>query len=815
MKPHLAPLAIMLSLSLLLTSCSTSPRPQTGGQRGDVNLAHLNFLVEDVKIAGQPMAIIHIYSEAPKYEWVDASGEGIACVDDAARAAVVYLEDYELTRDKQSLDKAYRLLNFTLYMQAEDGEFYNFIYDREGTINKNGITSYKTSGWWAVRAGWALAAGIRVLKDEDETYTARLEESFLRLSEVWSADVAAMYGKFSQVNGVNVPAWLITDGADVTSVALLALLEYDRATGGSHAPTRDLIAKLAEGLSLFQYGDHRNYPFGLHPGSVAAPFAWHAWGSTQTFVLAQAGAQLGKQEWISSARREADAYFSRLTAGQMVNEWGVLPLPYSQIAYGINSIAQGYLALARATQDDTYGKLAGLTVGWLYGNNAAGFAMYDPATGRGYDGLQGSSTFRINLNSGAESTIEALMALQAVQKDPIALQYLHHKPAEEGSLSWQVLEAELADQVAGDKVQSYKTATGTGAGFWSNRHYVTVGPEDSFVQDFSIPATGKYFLYSAFLKQGALKDAMRIEAIKAPTPPVIDGELSEWTVAQPLPANAISNILRGAASWGSAESDAFTAFVMWDQDNFYISAQVLDPGHSQTETGSSVWKGDVLWVYLSTRKENSSVEHKLTFAQTPDGSQVWSWKANSFLPGAQLAWKATETGYTYEAALPWKSLNVTTPDLDREMGLELGRGCCITGFMDLSGADPDVAANLISTKLVETLSEGSQTLEVGPSGPDAVAMHWNLDGAGFRSQNQAGSPDRDYLWLERLTSLPVELSAGAHTLTFEYGGSDPRRKASVDGFLLMPAMLQKTFTSPQGTLVLTYDIESGKISFQE
>src|SRR5688572_129790 len=54
--------------------------PADNVDRGDVNLTHLNFLVEDVDIAGQPMAITHIYSEYPSYEWVDASGEGIAAV---------------------------------------------------------------------------------------------------------------------------------------------------------------------------------------------------------------------------------------------------------------------------------------------------------------------------------------------------------------------------------------------------------------------------------------------------------------------------------------------------------------------------------------------------------------------------------------------------------------------------------------------------------------------------------------------------------------------------------------------------------------
>ena len=42
----------------------------------------------------------HSYlQQVPQYEWVDASGEGIAALDDAARAAVVYLTDYERTGD--------------------------------------------------------------------------------------------------------------------------------------------------------------------------------------------------------------------------------------------------------------------------------------------------------------------------------------------------------------------------------------------------------------------------------------------------------------------------------------------------------------------------------------------------------------------------------------------------------------------------------------------------------------------------------------------------------------------------------------------
>jgi len=195
--------------------------PGARATRGDVNLSHLNFLVEDVTIAGQPMAITHIYSESPRYEWVDASGEGIAALDDAARAAVVYLTDYERTADPASLDKARRLLNFAMYLQADDGEFYNFITDRNGTINKTGNTSYKSSGWWAARGGWALALGYRALKSQDTAYADVLRDHFTRIRDVWAREVASTYGKFNSVHGLNVPGWLVGQGADVTSIAVL------------------------------------------------------------------------------------------------------------------------------------------------------------------------------------------------------------------------------------------------------------------------------------------------------------------------------------------------------------------------------------------------------------------------------------------------------------------------------------------------------------------------------------------------------------------------------------------------------------------
>jgi hypothetical protein len=44
--------------------------------------------------------------------------------------------------------------------------------------------------------------------------------------------------------------------------------------------------------------------------------------------------------------------------------------------------------------------------------------MYNPQTGRCFDGINDKTT--INKNSGAESTIEALLTLEALEENPVS-----------------------------------------------------------------------------------------------------------------------------------------------------------------------------------------------------------------------------------------------------------------------------------------------------------------------------------------------------------------------------------------------------------
>ncbi|MCH8276547.1 MAG: hypothetical protein IIA50_03265, partial [Bacteroidetes bacterium] len=132
------------------------------------NLAHLDYLGEEIQRGDFTLRIVHIYSEAPDYNWVGDDDEGIACVDDAARAAVVYLRHFELSNDQDSREKATELLRFIMYMQADSGLFYNFVLNRRLEINRTHPRSRAdVLGPWAARAIWALGTGVRVLGSAD------------------------------------------------------------------------------------------------------------------------------------------------------------------------------------------------------------------------------------------------------------------------------------------------------------------------------------------------------------------------------------------------------------------------------------------------------------------------------------------------------------------------------------------------------------------------------------------------------------------------------------------------------------------------
>jgi hypothetical protein len=310
-------------------------------------------------------------------------------------------------------------------------------------------------------------------------------------------------GQYHTLHGYQTPAWFIADGADASSEALLGLGAYYAATGNAEAGK--LGAAFGNGIAGFQLGSSQDWAWqALLPftGSVSL---WHAWGAHMVMALATAGPQLGHREWLAPAERDANSFetHQQLSFGA-IN--GLLPAPddLSQIAYGAETTIDGLLFLGRATGNDAYRRWAGIAATWFFGNNRSGVAMYQPATGVVYDGLNGDGG--INRNSGAESTIEGLLALMNVANDPVAGGYLgYHRLL--AQTTYQKVEAE-SGALSGEALKV--TSGWTGEAQWSNNQYVDLGKGGSDRITVTAPADGRYLVYLVFDKQMGPPDSVGV-----------------------------------------------------------------------------------------------------------------------------------------------------------------------------------------------------------------------------------------------------------------------------------------------------------------
>jgi len=407
---------------LCFLACQSSgPRPAVFFERGLVNLNHLDHLCEDVVIEVDTVTIVHIYADHPDYAWVEAEKEGAACVDDVARAAVVYLRYYQLTREVSVLPRIRGLLDFVIFMQAEDGEFYNFITS-DLDINRTGRTSIKSFNFWAARAYWALGYGYSVLRSIDSVYAQRLQNRFLMCKKP-IGQLLNRYGKFTTVGNRDYPIWLVNgSGSDATSELLLGLGHYLESQRDSELEAFAL--KLADGVMAMQMGEGDVYPGAF----ISWRGVWHAYANAQTQAFSRLGKVLKKKSLIRSAEVEAQTFYSRMVKDGFIHAFwldGEVRLEhFPQIAYDVRPVVVGLIELERATGREEYGEWAGLAAAWFLGHNPAGRVMFDVNTGRCYDGINDSTS--INLNSGAESTIEAIASLLEVASHPSAYESMMH-----------------------------------------------------------------------------------------------------------------------------------------------------------------------------------------------------------------------------------------------------------------------------------------------------------------------------------------------------------------------------------------------------
>jgi hypothetical protein len=365
--------------------------------------------VDSVKIDGETISFIYIYSEYPDYKPTSAIGEGITCVDDVGRFVEVLEKEILVYNNKSLIPIAIGMTNFLLYMSRDDGLWYNFIL-KNGKINKTHKNSVAEFGWWAIRGLRGLASAYCIFKGSPkdsvllEKITNRIKSADSHIQEY----IKKYLSRDNKYLGQR-PTWLINNTPDRNSELLIALTKLHRTGDFDYS---DAIQKISRGIIKYQ---HRNENHDLDGMYFCWNNIWHNWGNNQAYALLEAFRITGDSTLFYSVKSWADSFIPFLIKNNIPREITMnsnqtyKKVDFPQIAYGINSLYRGLKSLADITNDDFYAERSETIFGWFTGKNIAQTPMYDPETGRCFDGIIGDLS--VNLNSGAESTIECLLAI--------------------------------------------------------------------------------------------------------------------------------------------------------------------------------------------------------------------------------------------------------------------------------------------------------------------------------------------------------------------------------------------------------------------
>ena len=509
--------ALLAALSTLLAGVgltAAAATPAAAAKKPLTNLAHLNWLGTRVNPPSQArhttyqmgkhpkIGMLWTYAEKKDGVWTrvgggdyDAAtntwGQGAFNADDISRAAVVYLRHWQQTGKKASRQHARQLLRGLTYLQTASGPDRGNVVlwmQPDGTLNRSAVPvelpdpSDSDAAYWVARTIWALGEGYAAFRDVDPKFASFLRERLVLSMHAIDRQVLDTYGSTRSWHGEATPTWLIVDGADATSEALLGLSAYVEAGGGQAA--RKTLRRLANGVAMLGGGNARNWPNGALLPWAGSHSIWHAWGAQMPSGLAQAGSALGDKNLIKPAIRDSATFTPWLLTSGGGPDQARLPslIDATQIAYGADARVQGLLATATATKRPGLRKLAGVAAAWFFGANLAGVKAYDPATGRTIDGVEKDGRF--NPNSGAESTIHGLLTMLALDAHPKVAKIARTAGYRErvGTTTVQAEDATFT----GDAAAVVPTSTWTGESQYGGTGYAELG--DGGVAEITIPA---------------------------------------------------------------------------------------------------------------------------------------------------------------------------------------------------------------------------------------------------------------------------------------------------------------------------------------
>jgi hypothetical protein len=158
-------------------------------------------------------------------------------------------------------------------------------------------------------------------------------------------------------------------------------------------------------------------------------------------------------------------------------------------------------------------------------------------------------------------------------------------------------------------------------------------------------------------RQIELVDALPADAVavRASTPVMVDGSLSDWSGATAVP-------LSGPAS-------SATAYLSWDATNLYVAFNVADATPNAIQTvrdASALWADDGIEIYVDTLGDRAATmqpddyQFQVNRIDTQgDLRGAGGWKDPSWNGVWSSAVAAQPGGYVVEVAIPWAQIGVT------------------------------------------------------------------------------------------------------------------------------------------------------------
>ncbi|MDQ2846475.1 MAG: hypothetical protein M3Y77_09025 [Actinomycetota bacterium] len=503
----------------MLTAPNTTPALTAAASHSTApltNLAHLDFLADSVavpattahstyRLATEPrVGVLWVYADprtGGTFQRVgggayDAAtntyGQGAYDADDIARAAIVYLRQWKATGSAPAKEQAYQQLRGLSYFQTLTGPKAGEVVlwmQPDGSLNPTPTPadspnpSDSDQSYWLARTLWALGEGYAAFRHSDPAFASFLAARMQLSVAALNRDTLDQYGHYQTIHGVKVPSWLIVDGADASSEAMLGLAAYVSARGPGSSTAKVALRKLSDGVAKMSAGTTTSWPYrALLPWALSRS-DWHAWGSQMGAGLAAASRALGNKSLLTPAIGDAAGFTPQLlTSTAAVN--GLLPSPVdtTQIAYGADARVETLLAVGTASHRGGVRDLAGIAAGWFFGANTAGVPVYNPATGVTFDGVQPNGT--VNQGSGAESTIHGLLTMQVLDAHPDLAALARASATVSVRDGLTVVEAETGT-LTGNAVVAQPESAWTGESQWSGS--LVAAGADSTVR-WSLPA---------------------------------------------------------------------------------------------------------------------------------------------------------------------------------------------------------------------------------------------------------------------------------------------------------------------------------------